>query len=246
MKLLTPSSYTTNLRVESVAEGLLLQVVYSFYQNFASECPTNFSLSHVIDKLKLVGHQTVVARNARAGVDWSANIAGYERNWGNDMSTEHIATYLNDHLAGSVMAVELMDRIEAAYAGMPVQTLIAELRIEIEADRKELMSIMKRLDISESTARKASAWIAEKFTEVKLRVDDPAAGVLRLFESLEVLSLGIEGKLSLWRALASAAEASPALRIADYDRLAGRAKDQRARVEAARLEAAKTALAPGK
>jgi hypothetical protein len=143
------------------------------------------------------------------------------------------------------MAIELMDRLESAFAGMPVQTLIEGLRGEIEADRKELMSLMERLDISESTARKASAWIAEKFTEVKLRVDDPTAGVLRLFESLEVLSLGIEGKLSLWRALASAAEASPALRIADYERLASRAKDQRARVEAARLEAAKTALAPG-
>ena len=158
------------------------------------------------------------------------------------MANDHIATYLNDHLAGSVVAVELMEDLEAAYAEKPIAAFIAGLRAEVEADVEELKRIMSRLEISESRTRKASAWLTEKLTELKLRLDDPAHGDLRLFESLEALSLGIEGKKSLWLALSAAAEITPALRIADYERLKQRAVDQRHRVEERRLEIAKSAL----
>jgi hypothetical protein len=78
-----------------------------------------------------------------------------------------------------------------------------------------------------------------------LRLDDPARGALRLFEELEALSLGIEGKRSLWVALSAAAKDAPSLQLLDYERLASRAEEQRSRVEAKRLEAARKALIPG-
>jgi hypothetical protein len=158
------------------------------------------------------------------------------------MADEHIATYLNDHLAGSVVAVELMENLETVYADTPVAGFIAELHADIEADRQELKDLMNRLKVSESTTRKASAWLTEKLTELKLRLDDSTRGDLRLFESLEALSLGIEGKRCLWLALSAAAEVSPQLRIADYERLKQRAEVQRNRVETKRLEIAKGAL----
>ena len=158
------------------------------------------------------------------------------------MADDYIATYLNDHLAGSVVAVELMENLETVYAGQPIADFIAKLRADIEVDIRELEDLMGHLQISESRTRKASAWLTEKFTQLKLRLDDPAHGDLRLFESLEALSLGIEGKRSLWLALSAAAELSPQLRIADYQRLEQRAKDQRARVEEQRLELARKAL----
>jgi hypothetical protein len=158
------------------------------------------------------------------------------------MSNEHIATYLNDHLAGSVMAVQLLEDLEAAHAGTPLAAFVTKLRADIEADRQELKNLMDRLDIAESRTRKASAWLAEKVTDLKLRVDDPAGGELRIFESLEALSLGIEGKRSLWLALSAAAAESPGLRLLDYERLVQRAEQQRSRVEAERLAAAKKTL----
>jgi hypothetical protein len=158
------------------------------------------------------------------------------------LADDHIATYLNDHLAGSVVAIELMENLEAVYAGKPIADFIAKLRADIEADVQELEHLMGRLQISESRTRKASAWLTEKFTQLKLRLDDPADGELRLFESLEALSLGIEGKRSLWLALSAAAEVSPQLRIADYQRLRQRAEEQRERLEAKRLEVAQRAL----
>lgn len=158
------------------------------------------------------------------------------------MANEHIATYLNDHLAGSVVALELLEHLEATHANTPLADFFSKLRIEITADRQELESIMGRLQIAESRTRKASAWLAEKVTALKLRLDDPADGDLRLFESLEALSLGIEGKKALWKALSTAAKEKPALQLVDYVRLIGRAEEQRSRVEAMRLDTAKKAL----
>jgi hypothetical protein len=158
------------------------------------------------------------------------------------LADDYIATYLNDHLAGSVVAVELMENLETVYAGQPIADFIAKLRADIEVDIRELEDLMGHLQISESRTRKASAWLTEKFTQLKLRLDDPAHGDLRLFESLEALSLGIEGKRSLWLALSAAAELSPQLRIANYQRLQQRAEEQRARVEEQRIELARKAL----
>ena len=158
------------------------------------------------------------------------------------MANEHLATYLNDHLAGSVVAVELMDNLETAYADTPIANFVNGIRMEVEADQRELQQLMSRLEISESRTRQVSAWLTEKLTELKLRLDDSARGNLRLFESLEALSLGIEGKKSLWLGLAAAAEISPQLRLLDYERLQARAEEQRSRVETKRIEIAKVAL----
>jgi len=158
------------------------------------------------------------------------------------MASEHLVTYLNDHLAGSVAAIELLEQLENEHAGTPLNRLFAELRLDVLADRQELEALMAKLRIDQSSARKASAWLTEKLAELKLRIDDPAKGFLRLLQAIEVLSLGIEGKSLLWRSLAAAAEQSPTLRTLDYERLTTRAEEQRRNLEAVRLEAAKKAL----
>ena len=107
----------------------------------------------------------------------------------------------------------------------------------------ESQELMQRAGVRQSRPRQAAAWITEKIAELKLRLDDPTDGSLRLLESLEALSLGIEGKHALWDALASAAAAAPALQETDYTGLKQRAEDQRRRVETHRLDAAKGALA---
>jgi hypothetical protein len=161
------------------------------------------------------------------------------------MADKHIATYLNDHLAGSAAALELLENLEAAHAGTDIGRSAAALRADVAADRQELEGVLARLDVAQSRTRRASGWLAEKGTELKLHLDDPSGGALRLLETLEALALGLAGKLGLWRALAAAAEDAPSLRVADYDRLAQRAEEQHRRAEAMRLEAAKGALVPG-
>jgi hypothetical protein len=158
------------------------------------------------------------------------------------MSNKAIATYLNDHLAGATAAIQLLEYLEAAHAGTPGERFFIELRADVEADRQELETLMAGLQISQSRTRQATSWLAEKVTELKLRLDDPAGGTLRIFEALEAVAIGIDGKRALWQALAAAAEDVPGLRLADYERLAQRAEEQRRRVEEVRLQAAKAAL----
>jgi hypothetical protein len=157
------------------------------------------------------------------------------------MSKEYLATYLNDHLAGSVLAVELLERLEGLADNRAAS--LAELRGDIEADRRELQSIVDRIGAAESMPRKTAGWLAEKAAQLKLWADDPSKGPLWVFESLEFVALGIDGKLALWQALRATAEVASALRGIDYERLARRAIDQRQRVETLRLSAAKAALA---
>jgi hypothetical protein len=93
-----------------------------------------------------------------------------------------------------------------------------------------------------SAPRKATGWLVEKLSELKLRLDDAGDGALRRLEALETLSLGIAGKEALWHALATAAEEAPELNGLDYARLGRRAETQRAVVERLRLRAAKEAF----
>jgi hypothetical protein len=161
------------------------------------------------------------------------------------MADEHLAAYLNDHLAGATMALELLAHLERAFAGQAVERFAATLRGEIEEDKRELQGLVESLGIRESTPRQVAGWLAEKVAQLKLRLDDVAGGTFRVFEALEALSLGIEGKRSLWAALREVAKNSPALKHVDFDRLETRALDQRARVEARRLAEAPAALTPG-
>lgn len=159
------------------------------------------------------------------------------------MANEHLASYLNDHLAGAVAALDLLARLEAAQAGTAMAGALAELRADIAADRQKLEALMARLNIDESRSRKAMAWLAERATHLKLRLDDSSDGALGRLEALDALAIGIEGKRALWHALAAAASAEPELGDVDYAQLTERADEQRRRVEELRLDAARTALA---
>jgi hypothetical protein len=157
--------------------------------------------------------------------------------------TESLDAYLNDHLAGSAAAVELVERLRAAHAGTELAAHLDRLGLEIEEDRDTLGEVMGSLGVKRSTPKQVAGKVLETLS--RLRLDARVTGsadVTRLME-LETLSLGIEGKLSLWRALSEVKGSHPALAGLDLAALAARAEAQRAGVERFRLEAAAAALA---
>ena len=157
------------------------------------------------------------------------------------MALAHLATYLNDHLAGSVVALGLMESLETTYEGTEIEAIVKAVRTEVEMDRAVLEGLIARID-SPSAPRKAAGWLAERVAELKFGVDDRKDGTLRLLESTEVISLGIEGKRALWRALAIAVDLSPALGGINYTELIERAEARREQIETVRLGAARAAL----
>jgi len=152
---------------------------------------------------------------------------------------EDLSSYLNDHLAGSVSALELLDRLIDTYKDTPMGRFFEDLHGEIAADQETLKELIAKLGSEESAVRKAVAWIAEKFSRAKIQLSETPNGEMGLFLALEVLALGIHGKQSLWRALASASETAPRLRGPDYPVLEKRASQQYAQVEEKRLEGAR-------
>lgn len=155
------------------------------------------------------------------------------------MSNENLMTYLKDHDAGSVGALELLDHLIETFEGKPLEQFFKSLRREIAADQGTLQELMKKLGAKESAVRKAGAWAAEKLARMKLRVNYSEKDQMGLLDALEALLIGITGKEALWRALEAASENVASLRGVDYARLQQRAREQRDLVDARRLESAR-------
>jgi hypothetical protein len=157
------------------------------------------------------------------------------------VSRDTLKTYLNDHLAGSVMAIELAERTMRENEGGPVAARLSPLVEQIREDQTVLKGVIERLGTGESSLKKAGAWLAEKAGRVKLGgTDEP--GELSRLEVLEMLTTGVHGKRALWRALRVVAARYEELRGLDLDLLERRAVEQHDELEAMRLEAAKAAL----
>lgn len=147
---------------------------------------------------------------------------------------------MNDHLAGSVGAIELVDHWSKLCDGKPLATFLAYLRKGIEADQKALRELMRTLGIKESSIRPAGAWVAEKFSRARFAIAGDEIGGLGLVLALETMVMGITGKKLLWRALA--ASDLPRRGNIDFVEMEQRAEEQIARVELERMRAAREAL----
>src|SRR5437899_7310289 len=152
---------------------------------------------------------------------------------------ERLHTYLNDHLAGSVAAIELLDEVIEHHPEDRFGKIFRDWRGDIQADQETLRNLIQRLGAQESAIRKAGAWVAEKFSRIKMGDVDDSAGLL---QAVEALALGITGKRLLWRSLAAIAPNSAALQGTDFGELEKRAQEQFERVETLRLEMAREAF----
>jgi hypothetical protein len=157
------------------------------------------------------------------------------------VSRNALSAYLNDHLAGSVMGIELAERTVRENEGDPFAVRLGRVLEEIREDQAVLKGVIDRVGAAENPLKKAGAWLAEKAARVKLGgTDEP--GELSRLEVLEALTTGIHGKRALWRALRVVAPPYEELRGLDFDLLERRAIDQHDVVEEMRLEAARAAL----
>jgi hypothetical protein len=149
-----------------------------------------------------------------------------------------LAIYLNDHLAGSIMGFELAKRAAASNKGTSTGVFLSQLARDIEQDRNSLETLMSELGIRKDRLKDAAAWMAEKVGRLKLNGKIVGSSNLSRLVELEWLSLGVEGKLSMWRNLIQVRDKYPPLAGANLEELIRRAETQRADLERVRLEAA--------
>jgi hypothetical protein len=155
--------------------------------------------------------------------------------------SRYLPIYLNDHLAGATVGLELARRAERENTGTEVGAFLHELATEIEQDRNTLVQVMQRLAVPQSRGKVAAAWTAEKLGRLKLNGQVRGYSPLSRLVELEGLAGGIEGKRALWLALGEVDD--PRLAEIDLGALAERARSQRERLEPHRLAAARNCLA---
>lgn len=156
--------------------------------------------------------------------------------------SDPLATYLHDHLAGAVHAIETLKAMRDRQAGKPLGEFAATLLVEVEADRDTLRKLAESTGAGSSRLKEGASWLAERASRLKLT--DESDHSIGTFEALEFLELGIHGKWALWCALDVAAVSDARLKGMDFKQLAERAETQRRLVNERRLEAARRALLP--
>jgi hypothetical protein len=152
-----------------------------------------------------------------------------------------LAIYLNDHLAGATLGVELARRLRGSNRDDPeFGPTLGEICAEVEADRETLKAVMERLGVGQSKLKPPLAVLGERLGRLKLNGRLRGYSPLSRLDELEVLQLGVAGKRRLWRAL----EHTHADDLPDVElgALVERASDQLRRLEALHLKAAALAL----
>ncbi|MGI5506939.1 SRPBCC family protein [Lentzea sp. CA-135723] len=141
------------------------------------------------------------------------------------MNTELLGIYLNDHLAGAAAGTELARRVSRTHPELRV------LADDIEADRKELLDVMRAAGVESRPHKEALGWLTEKAGRLKLNGRLLGRSPLSDVLELETLRVGIEGKAALWRTLRHLGTFDETR----LERLAGRAESQATLVDQYRL-----------
>lgn len=146
---------------------------------------------------------------------------------------QSLETYLHDHLAGANLAINLLEAVLKKPADAPLKAFLSSLLENIAEDRDALKTLADRMGVGTSRLKELAAWVGEKLTQVKLGSADSVS--FEIFEALELVELGIRGKLQMWHALLLASSTDERLRGVDYEGFIARAEAQYAAVEAQRL-----------
>ena len=157
------------------------------------------------------------------------------------MAYQGLDVYLTDHLAGATAGVNLAQTAAQEHRADEHGAFFGEIASEIKADYDELERLIDDIGTDRSATKTAAAEIGSKMMAPKFTGGDDDD--LNAFVSLETLSIGVEGKLCMWKALRLVQDSNATLQSFELDELIERAQSQRDRLEAKRLEVAPQALA---
>jgi len=159
-----------------------------------------------------------------------------------EMADKAMDVYLNDHLAGAMLGSALAEQLREENEGTPLGNVMSSLAPQIEEDRKTLMDLMDRMGTSKNPVKQATAWLVEKATRPKFSGLTSGGAKVGTFMALENLTLGVEGKVSLWKILKEVPDQYGPLKPVNLEDLIERAEAQRDALERERVAAGRLAL----
>jgi hypothetical protein len=154
-----------------------------------------------------------------------------------------LGVYLNDHLAGATVGLELVRRMAAsAKPGSETASVVKPLVSEITADRSALVKMMAAVGVKIRGYKLLAAWAGEKAGRLKLNGHVLSRSPLSALEETEMLRLGVEGKAAGWRTLQVVAQRDHRLDAGQLDELLARATRQSDTLESLRVTIAEQVL----
>jgi hypothetical protein len=112
---------------------------------------------------------------------------------------DKLETYLNDHLTGSIVAIDLARRRASAQGDDEIGRFLRTFVTEVEEDQQTLRDAIQAVGASVRTSREllgtATSWLDSLRGAINL------PGAPNLVRDLEILIMGVRGKELIWKAL---------------------------------------------
>ena len=156
------------------------------------------------------------------------------------MATDRLATYLADHLAGSVAAAELVDRLRQSDVDPTLARALGQVAESIERHRGVIRQLLQQRGRQEDRARHFAGWLAEKLVRPAMPVD--GADEFGLLRALEALMMGMRGRVAMWQALEAILREYDGALLFVSRGLCYEAEEQLRMMDRHRLEVARIAL----
>ena len=154
-----------------------------------------------------------------------------------------LAAYLNEHLAGAMVAIDLAGKAADRNRGSRLGVFLSELREAIDEDRETLEKIIERLGVERGGVKATAGRVVEKVSRLRLHEKVTGDPDLSRVLELETLIMGVTGKVRLWHSLQESLASDPRLAGVDLDVLVRRGHEQLAGLDDHHREAAARAFA---
>jgi hypothetical protein len=156
------------------------------------------------------------------------------------MAYSALDTYLNDHIAGATAGTNLAKIAAEEHQTDEHGPFFSEIYAAVEKDFGILKDLAAALGVEESAGKGALAEIGSKMMAPKFTAGEDDQ--LNAFITLETLSIGVEGKVCMWKALKTIESDYAGFENFDLDDLLASAESQREKIEAQRQKIAPLAL----
>lgn len=158
------------------------------------------------------------------------------------MDTRLLGIYLNDHLAGSGLGLELSRRVLRENSGNAVGRDLLTFVKQVEDERTVLRHIMRALGVLPNPFKVAAASVLERVGRLKLNGFLLRYSPLSRLLELEGLTSAVMGKRSMWTLLQHHARVERRLAGFDFPALIAQAESQLQMLDRLRVQAAETAF----
>ncbi|MET7380676.1 hypothetical protein ABZT08_17955 [Streptomyces sp. NPDC005526] len=154
-------------------------------------------------------------------------LPGFTGQSGHDL----LGIYLNDHLAGATAGTERAHHLAVTCRGSRVGDAMGPIAAEIGEDRRTLLGIMRKLEVPIRRYKVYAGRLGERAGRLKSNGSLVRRSPLSTLLELELLHIGVEGKICGWDALRQLAARDDRLDPEQLDRLLERAASQLRTIE---------------